>query len=155
MLSLQRCLVSSALSEVTSYGRHPRLGASSIVQRISLDAAAEILKWLGPSTVHARVIMAIDGDNNQSCGRPECEACTTSKPSECWLDGQPGLARAIRGLLSASGALTHLYHRCYAFHTCHTCSPTSMYTLNLVRTPVQSVTHSLVLVYMMSQVASK
>jgi len=86
-------------------GRHPRLGAASQIQRLPLDAAAEVLKWLGPSTVHARVIMAIDGDNNVSCGRPSCQACCAHREEECWLAGQPGLARAVRGLIAATDGI--------------------------------------------------
>merc|ERR1712159_211189 len=98
----QRC---HAQATAFLMARHPRLGASSPARLLPRELMPLVLKHLGFSQVHARVVMAIDGDNNQSCGRPQCEACRRGAEQSCPLQGPRGITEAVQRLLRGSDGL--------------------------------------------------
>jgi len=49
--------------------------------------------------------MAIDGDNNVSCGRPSCSSCAAAQEATCEYAGRKGLARAVKHLLTGTKGL--------------------------------------------------
>jgi len=82
---------------------HRRVGAMSPARVLNGDTMRSILWHLGPGTVHARVIMALDGDNNVSCG--VCGTCLAAGEERCELQGPQGITRAVRRLIQGSGGL--------------------------------------------------
>jgi len=84
---------------------HPRLGRRSPARVLPRELLPLVFRHLGPGTVHARVILAIDGDNNQACGRAHCKACSVGNDWNCLLQGPRGITEAVQRLLRGSDGL--------------------------------------------------
>jgi len=85
---------------------HPRLGAASPAAVLPIDLACHVTGFLGNVTTHARVIMAIDGDNNVPCGNSACEACASGRAKDCPLNGPEGVTHAVQRLLQGSDGIS-------------------------------------------------
>merc|ERR1711988_763783 len=93
-------------------GAHRRLGEASIVRRLPQDLMWRIGLHVGTTAIHCRVIMVMDGDNNQSCGDAACTACSSWNGPEpsfgrsgCRFDGPEGVTHAVQDLLQASAGI--------------------------------------------------
>merc|ERR1712093_89705 len=84
---------------------HHRLGAASPARVLPPEVAGHILGFLGNGTIHARVIMAIDGDNNVGCGKPGCSACSEGNEDACPLNGPGGVTKAVQSLIKGGDGL--------------------------------------------------
>lgn len=90
-----------------SMARHRRLGAHSPARGLPLELIEHIGDFVGPGVVHARVIMAIDGDNNVGCGSQQCAACGEGGTGEedCPFNGREAVTRAVHRLLQGADGL--------------------------------------------------